>query len=264
MDLPDRDKVLEEISILEKRIEHLRHQQSDADESLLALQQQLIEIDRHQSSDHKDTENTSPFDSSSLSPTDKVNLFLRLFRGRDDVYPKRWQNQKSGKNGYSPTCANEWVRGVCEKPRVKCGECPNQAFLSVTNEAILNHLKGRHVMGVYPMLSDETCWFLAADFDKEAWKDDVLAFAETCRRLDIPYAIERSRSGNGAHVWFFFDRPVLASTARKMGGFLLTETMSNRHQLGMHSYDRLFPNQDTLPNGGFGNLIALPLQFHSR
>ena len=264
MDLPDRDKVLEEISILEKRIEHLRHQQSDADGSLLALRQQLLEIDRHQSSDHKDTENTAPFDSSSLSPTDKVNLFLQLFRGRDDVYPKRWQNQKSGKNGYSPTCANEWVRGVCEKPRVKCGECPNQAFLSVTNEAILNHLKGRHVMGVYPMLSDETCWFLAADFDKEAWKDDVLAFAETCRRLDIPYAIERSRSGNGAHVWFFFDRPILASTARKMGGFLLTETMSNRHQLGMNSYDRLFPNQDTLPNGGFGNLIALPLQFHSR
>jgi superfamily II DNA or RNA helicase len=264
MDLPDRDKVLEEISLLEKRIEYLRHQQSDADESLLALQQQLIGIDRHQSSDHKDTENTSPFDSSSLSPTDKVNLFLRLFRGRDDVYPKRWQNQKSGKNGYSPTCANEWVRGVCEKPRVKCGECSNQAFLSVTNEAILNHLKGRHVMGVYPMLSDETCWFLAADFDKKAWKDDVLAFAETCRRLDIPYAIERSRSGNGAHVWFFFERPILASTARKMGGFLLTETMSNRHQLGMHSYDRLFPNQDTLPNGGFGNLIALPLQYHSR
>ena len=150
MDLPDRDKVLEEISILEKRIEHLRHQQSDADESLLALQQQLIEIDRHQSSDHKDTDNTSPFDSSSLSPADKVNLFLRLFRGRDDVYPKRWQNQKSGKNGYSPTCANEWVRGVCEKPRVKCGECPNQAFLSVTNEAILNHLKGRHCDGGLP------------------------------------------------------------------------------------------------------------------
>jgi hypothetical protein len=134
MDQPDRDSVLKEISILEKRVEHLRQQQSDTKESLLALRQQLIEIDRHQSAENKDTENTSPFDSSSLSPTDKVNLFLRLFRGRNDVYPTRWENKKSSNSGYSPTCANEWVRGVCEKPRVKCGECPNQAFLSVTNK----------------------------------------------------------------------------------------------------------------------------------
>ena len=114
------------------------------------------------------------------------------------------------------------------------------------------------------MLSDETCWFLAVDFDKGAWKKDVQEFSKTCHRLKIPHAIERSQSGNGAHVWLFFDTPIPASSARKMGSFLLTETMANRHQLDMSSYDRLFPNQDTLPKGGFGNLIALPLQFHAR
>ncbi len=147
---------------------------------------------------------------------------------------------------------------------MKCGECSNQAFLPITVDTVLDHLQGRHVIGVYPMLKDETCWLLAADFDKEAWREDVLAFTETCRHVGVPYAIERSRSGNGAHVWFFFDSPVAASTARKMGGYLITETMARRHQLSMASYDRLFPNQDTLPTGGFGNLIALPLQHHPR
>ena len=154
--------------------------------------------------------------------------------------------------------------GVCEKPRVKCGECSNQAFIPVSTDVILGHLQGRHVIGVYPMLKDETCWFLAADFDKESWQGDVLAFTETCRGIGVPYAIERSRSGNGAHVWFFFSSPISATTARKMGSYLITETMARRHQLSMASYDRLFPNQDTLPNGGFGNLIALPLQYHPR
>jgi len=106
--------------------------------------------------------------------------------------------------------------------------------------------------------------FLAADFDMECWQEDVLAFTETCRRIGISYAIECSRSGNGAHVWFFFSSPVAAATARKMGSYLITETMARRHQLSMASYDRLFPNKDTLPNGGFGNLIALPLQYRPR
>jgi hypothetical protein len=114
------------------------------------------------------------------------------------------------------------------------------------------------------MLRDETCWFLAADFDKSCWREDVLAFTETCRRNRVPYAIERSLSGNGAHVWFFFSNPIAAVMARKMGSYLITETMASRHQLSMTSYDRLFPNQDTLPNRGFGNLIALPLQCYHR
>jgi superfamily II DNA or RNA helicase len=195
---------------------------------------------------------------------EKVALFRSRFRGREDIYPKFWTNARSGRKGYAPTCGNEWVRGLCEKPRVKCGECPNQAFLPVEDQVILDHLQGRHVIGVYPLRTDETCWFLAADFDKTSWTDDVAAFVETCSANGLPAAVERSRSGNGAHVWFFFSAPVAAGAARKMGCYLITETMSRRHQLNMESYDRLFPNQDTLPRGGFGNLIALPLQHGPR
>jgi len=199
-----------------------------------------------------------------VTSAEKVALFRSRFRGRDDIYPRFWTNARTGRKGYAPACANEWVRGICEKPRVKCGECPNQAFLPVEDKVILDHLQGRDVIGVYPLLTDETCWFLAADFDKTSWAEDVAAFVETCRGTDLPAAVERSRSGNGAHVWFFFSAPVAAATARKMGCYLITETMTRRHQLSMESYDRLFPNQDTLPRGGFGNLIALPLQHGPR
>jgi len=194
----------------------------------------------------------------------KVALFRGLFRGRDDVFAKLWVNPRTDRKGYAPACANEWVRGVCEKPRVKCSECPNQAFISVSDQVVLDHLQGRHVIGVYPLLEDDTCWFLAADFDEESWADDVAAFVETSRILGLSAAVERSRSGNGAHVWFFFAAPVPAATARRMSCYLITETMSRRHQLAMASYDRLFPNQDMLPRGGFGNLIALPLQHEAR
>jgi hypothetical protein len=105
---------------------------------------------------------------------------------------------------------------------------------------------------------------LAVDFDESSWTEDVSAFADTCRRVGLPATVERSRSGNGAHVWFFFSSPVPATTARKMGCYLITETMSRRHQLSMESYDRLFPSQDTMPRGDFGNLIALPLQHEPR
>ena len=194
----------------------------------------------------------------------KVALFRGLFRGRDDVFAKLWVNPRTDRKGYAPARANEWVRGVCEKPRVKCSECPNQAFISVSDQVVLDHLQGRHVIGVYPLLEDDTCWFLAADFDEESWADDVAAFVETSRTLGLSAAVERSRSGNGAHVWFFFAAPVPAATARRMSCYLITETMSRRHQLAMASYDRLFPNQDMLPRGGFGNLIALPLQHEAR
>ncbi len=195
--------------------------------------------------------------------TEKVALFRMLFRGRSEIFPTRFTS-KSGKHGYAPACSNKWVRGVCGLPKVKCAECPNQAFIPVSDQAIFDHLQGRHVMGLYPMLEDETCWLLAADFDKSTWADDMAAFAETCRDVGIPVARERSRSGNGAHAWFFFTAPVAASVARKMGCYLMTETMARRHQLSMESYDRLFPSQDTMPRGGFGNLIALPLQYRPR
>jgi hypothetical protein len=200
------------------------------------------------------------------SSSGKIALFRALFRGREDVYPYRFENKNTGRTGYAPACGNEWVRGICEKPRIKCGDCSCRAFLAVTDEVIHWHLSGKDrlghdfVAGVYPMLADETCCFLAIDFDKEAWRDDVLEVMETCRRLEVPAALERSRSGNGGHVWLFFSEAVPATLARKLGSFILTETMERRPELGLASYDRLFPNQDTQPKGGFGNLIALPLQ----
>ncbi len=120
------------------------------------------------------------------------------------------------------------------------------------------------VAGVYPMLLDETCFFLAVDFDKSGWLEDSTAFIETCRRMDLSAALERSRSGRGGHAWLFFEEAVPAALARKLGCYILTETMERRPDIGFDSYDRFFPNQDTLPHGGFGNLIALPLQKHRR
>ena len=205
-----------------------------------------------------------------LSNSEKITLFRSLFRGRDDVFPRRWENSKSGKSGYAPACHNEWVRGICEKPRIKCSDCPNQAFVPVSETVVRSHLQGRDiatpgkaepfVAGVYPLMADETCWFLAADFDKQSWQRDALAFLATCREKGVPAALERSRSGNGAHIWVFFSEPVPASEARKLGAHLVTETMERCPDLGFESYDRFFPSQDTMPVGGFGNLIALPLQ----
>jgi superfamily II DNA or RNA helicase/very-short-patch-repair endonuclease len=203
-------------------------------------------------------------------PAAKIELFRSLFRGREDVYPRRFESRRTGRAGYAPACGNEWVRGLCEKPRIKCADCPNRRFLPITDEVIRWHLSGQDaqggdfVMGIYPMLQDETCFFLAVDFDREDWKQDAAAFLGTCRRLGVPLALERSRSGNGGHVWLFFEESIPASLARKLGSHILTETMENRPDIGLGSYDRLFPNQDTLPRGGFGNLIALPLQKRAR
>lgn len=206
----------------------------------------------------------------SLDPItpDRIKLFMSLFRGRPDVFPKRWDNAKTGRSGYSPACRNEWARGVCDKPRVPCSSCTNQTWLPVTEDVIRKHLCGDtggwqprdYTIGVYPILKDETCWFLAVDFDKENWHRDVSAFATTCRKKNVPVSVERSRSGNGAHAWIFFTQAIAASAARKLGSALLTETMEQCPDIGFESYDRLFPNQDTMPAGGFGNLIALPFQ----
>ena len=201
----------------------------------------------------------------------KIALFRSLFRGRQDVFPQRWDNAKTGKSGYSPVCGNEWVRGVCGKPQVKCGECPSQAFKPVTDEIIRAHLQGRlgsgqagFTAGVYPMLPDDTCWFLAADFDKQSWMNDVTAFRDAAHAEGVPIAVERSRSGNGAHAWIFFVEPVHAAEARRLGALLITAAMDRSPDIGFDSYDRFFPSQDTMPAGGFGNLIALPLQAKPR
>lgn len=196
----------------------------------------------------------------SQSLDDKIALFKSYFRGREDVYAKSWVNNRSGKRGYSPVCKHEWDRVLCRKSAIKCSECPNQGFLPLDELAIKQHLTGVQVAAVYPMLKNEHCYFLAMDFDKEHWMDDVRAIMKTCAEEKIPAAVERSRSGRGGHVWIFFSEEVPAVLARRLGTALITKTMAKRYQIDMKSYDRLFPNQDTMPKGGFGNLIALPFQ----
>ena len=203
-------------------------------------------------------------EASRLLNTDaKVDLFRNLFRGRADVYPIRWES-KAGKSGYAPACANEWRPGVCEKPRIKCGDCGNRQLLPLTDEVIFRHLAGEVVVGIYPLLPDDTCYFLAVDFDEAEWRDDARAFVQSCHELNIPVALEISRSGNGAHAWIFFDRNVSAFDARRLGAAIISHACERTRQLALSSYDRLFPNQDYMPKGGFGNLIALPLQKRAR
>lgn len=256
----ERATLVETIDEEERRLRRLEEERAQAIARLAALRGRLAALDR--ASTHP--KSSDPIATPPRAPAEKVKLFRQLFRGRDDLYPTRFVSKKTNKAGYAPACSNKFVAGVCELPKVKCGDCTNQAFHRVDDAAVLRHLRGEHVMGVYPMLPDETCWFLAVDFDKSSWKEDVRAFAETAQRLGLPALVERSRSGNGAHVWFFFAEPVAAATARKMGSHLITETMASRHELSMDSYDRLFPSQDTMPRGGFGNLIALPLQHGPR
>lgn len=202
------------------------------------------------------------------SPEEKINLFRSLFKGREDVFARRWYSKTTDKSGYQPVCENEWNEEVCDKKKYKCSICPNRKLMSLTDKDIYKHLSGkdsygRDVVGIYPMLTDETCLFLCADFDEENFKSDVTAFRKTCEEFDIPISVEISRSGNGAHAWIFFEEPVSASVARKLGSGVLTKTMEQSN-LSFKSYDRFFPNQDTMPKGGFGNLVALPLQGNAR
>ena len=199
------------------------------------------------------------------SQEQKIQLFRSLFKGREDVYARRFESVKTGKTGYAPVHINEWI---AESKGHHLGH-DTRAFVPVNDEVIRNHLRGfdsqeypgkDYTIGVYPLLTDETCWFLAIDFDKFTWSEDTRAFLDTCVSYQVPVALERSRSGNGGHVWIFFETPVYAALARRLGTLLLTNTMSRRPEIGMDSYDRLFPSQDTMPKGGFGNLIALPLQ----
>ena len=190
---------------------------------------------------------------SKSSPEEKVKFFLSLFRGREDVYAVRWEG-RNGKAGYSPACRRVWGR-----PFPKHSEEP-QEYFPLTDQVIHDHLMGKLTAGVYPLLADETCWFLSADFDKTTWQEDVRAYLHTCGDWKVPALLERSRSGRGGHIWIFFAAPLSARLARKLGAAILTRTMERRHQLGLDSYDRFFPSQDTMPKGGFGNLIALPLQ----
>ena len=207
-----------------------------------------------------------------LSLQEKVDLFRSLFKGREDVFARRWYSKTSGKAGYQPVCQNEWTP-MCDKRTFKCADCPNRHFSPLTDNDIYRHLEGkdadgRDVTGLYVLNEDNTCHLLCTDFDdkncEHGYKNDVLAFIDVCRSWNIPCSVERSRSGNGAHVWIFFDNPVLAVKARRLGNAILTEAMSRNGKISFKSYDRFFPNQDTMPEGGLGNLVALPLQGNAR
>ena len=199
-------------------------------------------------------------------PKDKIALFMSLFKGRDDVFAKRYESKKKGTNGYLPFCLNEWKSELCRKPKGKCTDCANKSYACLNEKVIDNHLRGlgNLVAGIYPLCLDETCYFLAIDFDDGEWQKDISQFREVCSEFELPIAIERSRSGNGAHAWIFFESPIAATLARKLGSALLTYAMNKRHEITFKSYDRFFPNQDTMPRGGLGNLIALPLQKAAR
>jgi superfamily II DNA or RNA helicase len=260
-DMTDQNNVAERLKSAQEECERLRRENIRL-RAMLGVQDPAIE--ETTSSAIRIVDGASGSVAEAFTPDKKIALFRSLFRGREDVYAVRWEG-KGGKSGYSPAGVMDWraIHAARPEERKKVAR-KTRTLQPLTDSTIRDHLTGKQTIGIYPLLPDETCWFLAVDFDKKSWMADAAAFASTCRRFRVPATVERSRSGNGAHIWLFFDRPVLAANARQLGCALLTRTMENRHEIGLDSYDRLFPSQDALPKGGFGNLIALPLQKRAR
>ncbi len=184
----------------------------------------------------------------------KVALFRSLFLGRDDVHALRWESARTGKTGWSPAVIGGWANA----------KRPGRQYVPLSEEVVESHLGGESHLGLYPLRRGDECRLLACDFDGEGWVLDALAYLDAAATIGVPVALERSRSGDGAHTWTFFSGPVSASSARRLGVHILREAMEYRAELDLSSYDRLFPTQDFVPKGSFGNLIALPLQGECR
>ncbi|MEA1875776.1 MAG: DEAD/DEAH box helicase family protein [Bacteroidota bacterium] len=256
-----------------EQIQSIRHELAELAAKRDKLEKELLRLEKNHKVSTSETDNALNTVTNDSHHDQKIELFMSLFKGRADVFSKRFESQKTGKSGYQPACDNEWVSGTCKKPNVKCANCEHREFTPLSNTVIRDHLLGyalgdktkrNFTVGLYPLLQNETCHFLAIDFDGSNWQTDISAYLRTCVEESIPAAMERSRSGNGGHIWIFFAKPVSAKIARIMASFILTETMERYPEIGFDSYDRFFPNQDTMPKGGFGNLIALPLQGHPR
>ena len=262
--MPDYMELLAENKALSEEVKRLRAENAEMKARLGIVEPQLTEsgaTDHALQKDHLINKFSTP--------EEKIALFKSLFVGRMDVFARRWYGVTSGKSGYQPVCGNEWDDELCDKKKYKCSACPNRKLLSLTDQDLYRHLAGkdsyaRDVVGVYPMLTDETCAFCCVDFDDDGFKEAANAYHSVCTANGVPAYIERSRSGEGAHIWIFFDSPIPAKTARQLVSGLLTQTMEQNKSVDFTSYDRILPNQDTLPAGGFGNLIALPLQGHAR
>jgi hypothetical protein len=253
-ELPDAGASLEEVQRLREENSRLR--------SLLIAHDMRIPESTSFTDESPQVSNSAPEVRNPVVATaeQRISIFRSLFRGREDVYAIRWENA-DGRSGYMPKADRDWKSylSATAEDRKKVDRL-TRTYRPLTDDVVRAHLVGEHTAGIYPLLQDETCWLLAVDFDKKTWQQDATAFLEVCLELNVPAALERSRSGNGGHVWIFFERAIPATTARKLGCVILTRTMESRHQIGLDSYDRFFPNQDTMPKGGFGNLIALPLQ----
>lgn len=249
---PQNSSIDNEINAIEQRLAELEYERNN----LIQKRDNLVQ----QSEIHQKCKSNI---SLALPVNQKIELFKKLFKGRSDVFAKRWQNA-IGRSGYSFSCQNEWVKNICNKPRIKCNECPSRAYTALSDQIIYDHLVGKKIVGLYPLLTDNTCYLLAVDFDDDDWPEATKALAQACRQCEVPHIIEISRSGNGAHLWIFFSQAVTARDARLLGFGLIDKAMEIHPNLSFDSYDRLFPNQDIMPEGGFGNLIALPLQKQAR
>jgi superfamily II DNA or RNA helicase len=184
----------------------------------------------------------------------KIALYRSLFIGRDDVHALAWSSRGTGRSGWSPAVRGGWTKG----------KAADGDYLPFTDEVLERHLAGEIHVGIYPLLLGDSCRLLACDFDGPGWALDALAYLDAAHGVGVPALLERSRSGDGGHVWALFAGAVRASTARRLGVHLVREAMTVRAELDLASYDRLFPTQDFMPSGSFGNLIALPLQGECR